>query len=34
MHYVSTTLLLQNDRALNKKGEKLESLCLIHEEKM
>jgi len=34
MHYVSTTLLSQNDRASNKEGEKLESLCLTHEEKM
>jgi len=33
MRHVSTTLLSQNDRTLKKEGEKLESLCLTHEEK-
>ena len=34
MRYVLTTLLSKNNRELNKEGEKLETLCLTHEEKM
>lgn len=34
MRYVSTTLLAKDDNASKKEGEKLEELCLTHEEKM
>ncbi|GBC47675.2 zinc finger BED domain-containing protein 1-like [Rhizophagus irregularis DAOM 181602=DAOM 197198] len=34
MRYVATKLLSERDRILNKEGEKLESLCLTHDEKM
>jgi hypothetical protein len=34
MRLVSTKLLSERDRILNKEGEKLESLCLTHNEKM
>ncbi|CAB4483471.1 unnamed protein product [Rhizophagus irregularis] len=34
MRYVATKLLSERDRILNKEGEKLESLCLTHDEKI
>lgn len=34
MRHASTKLLSEKDRILNKEGEKLESLCLTHDEKM
>jgi hypothetical protein len=34
LRHVSTKLLSEKDHILNKKGEKLESLCLTHDEKM
>jgi Protein of unknown function (DUF 659) len=34
MCYVATTLLSKNNNVLNKEGEKLEGLCLTHDEKM